>query len=68
VHERVSHVHRMMITLHELLPIPQAFHSRIEELTSMVLYICDFDKCDTLVLILYGDVVFSIKCPRQLMM
>jgi hypothetical protein len=29
----------------------------------MDLYLCDFDRCDTLVLILYGDVIFSIGCP-----
>jgi hypothetical protein len=58
----------MMMTLHGLLPIPQALYSKIEELTCMDLYLCDFDRCDTLVLILYGDVIFSIGCPRQLMM
>jgi hypothetical protein len=34
----------------------------------MYLYLCDFDICDTLVLILYGDVIFSTRCPRKLMM
>jgi hypothetical protein len=68
VHERNSHVHKTMITLHGLLTIPQAFYSRIKELNCMDLYLCEFDRCDTLVLILYGDVIFSTRCLKQLMM
>jgi hypothetical protein len=40
----------------------------IEELTCMDIYFCDFDRCVTLVLILYGDVIFSIGCLGKLMM
>jgi len=68
VHEKDSHVHRMMMILHGLLPIPRALYSKIEEMTCMELYLCDFNRCNTLVLILYGEVIFSTVCPRQLMM
>jgi hypothetical protein len=56
------------MALHRLLPIPQALYSRIEELTCVDFYLCDFDRCDPLVLILYGDVIIFIGCPGQLMM
>lgn len=49
VHERDSHVHRMMMTLYGLLLIPRDLYSRIEELTCMNLYLCDFGRHDTLV-------------------
>jgi len=60
VHERDSHVHRMMMTLHGFFPIPRALYSNIEELNGMDIYLCHFDRCDTLVLILCGDALFSI--------
>jgi hypothetical protein len=37
-------------------------------LTCVDFYLCDFDRCDPLVLILYGDVIIFIGCPGQLMM
>jgi hypothetical protein len=43
VHERESHVHNIMMTLHGLFPIPRALYSKIEELTCMALYHCDYD-------------------------
>jgi hypothetical protein len=64
VHERDSHVDRLLMALHGLLPIPQDLYSRIKELTCANFYLCDFDRCDPLVLILYGDMIIFIGCPR----
>jgi hypothetical protein len=63
VHERDYHVDRLLMTLHGLFPIPRAWYSGIKELTHTYFYLCDFNRCDRLVLILYGD-VFS---PRDVL-
>jgi hypothetical protein len=39
-----------------------------EELTYVDFYHYDFHRCDALVLILYGDIIISIRYPKQLMM
>jgi hypothetical protein len=39
-----------------------------QELTCADLYLCDFDRCDPLVLILYGDVIIFARCLEQIMM
>jgi hypothetical protein len=39
VHERDSSDDRLMIVLHGLLPIPQAWYSRIKELLVSILYL-----------------------------
>jgi hypothetical protein len=57
-------VDRLLITLHGLLSIPQALYSKIKRLTCADFYICDFDRCDPLVLILYGDMFIFIGCSR----
>jgi hypothetical protein len=51
-----------------LLPVPKAWYFRINELTCVDFYLCDFDRCDSLVLILYGDMIIFVVCPRQLLM
>ena len=56
VHERDSHVHRLLV-LYGLFPITQDWYSKIKELTFAYFYLYDFDGCDTLVLILYRDVI-----------
>jgi hypothetical protein len=50
--ERDSHVGKLSITFHWLLPIPQYFHSRIKELNCVYLYLCDLDRCNPLFLVL----------------
>jgi hypothetical protein len=42
VHERDSHVDRLLMALHGLLPIPRDFHSKIKELTFVDLYHFNF--------------------------
>jgi hypothetical protein len=42
VHERDSHVDKLLITLHRLLPIPRAWYFKIKELTCVDFYLCDF--------------------------
>jgi hypothetical protein len=66
VHERNSHAHRLLIALHRLLPLPRAWSFKIKELTYANFYLCDFDRCDPLVLILYGDAIIFTVCPQQL--
>jgi len=56
------------MALHRLLPIPRALYFRNEELTCVDFYHCDFDGSNTLVLIMYGDVIIFAGCPGQLMM
>jgi hypothetical protein len=67
VHERDSHVHRLLIALHGLLPIPQAWYFKMD-VTCANFYLCDFDRCDSLVLVLYGDMIIFARHPEQLMM
>jgi hypothetical protein len=52
VHERDSHVDRLLMALDRLLPIPQAWYSKIKELTCGDFYLHDLDRCHPLVLIL----------------
>jgi hypothetical protein len=68
MHERDPHVHRLLISLHGLLPIRGAWYFRINELTCADFYICDFDRCDSLVLVLYVDMIIFVGCLEQLMM
>jgi hypothetical protein len=67
VHEKYSHDHRLLIALLRLLPTPQAWCFKINELTCANLCICDFDRCDPLVLLLYEDVIIFAGCPMWLM-
>jgi len=46
----------LLIVLHGLLPMPRDLYFSINELNSIDFYLCDFDICDPLVLLLYGDV------------
>jgi len=56
------------MALHRLLLIPRAWYSRIVELIFVDFNRCDFDRCDPLVVILYGDIVIFTRCPRLLML
>jgi hypothetical protein len=47
-------------------PIPRDWYFKID-VTCVYFYLCDFDRCDPLVLALYGDVIIFARCPRQLM-
>jgi hypothetical protein len=64
MHERDSHVDRLLMELQKMIPIPRAWYSKIKELTCTYLYLFGFDRCDPLVLILYEDMIFSIGCLR----
>jgi hypothetical protein len=64
VHKRDSHVDRLLMAFHGLLPIPRAWYSKIKELTCADFYLCDFDRRDPLVLILHEDIVIFVGCPR----
>jgi hypothetical protein len=67
-HERDFHVHGLLVALDGLLHIPRAWCFMIDELTWSNSYLCDFDRYDTLVLVLYGDVIIFAGHPRYLMM
>jgi hypothetical protein len=62
VHVKDSHDYMLTIALHELSPIPQAWYFKIDELTCADFYPCDFERCDPLVLVLYGDVIIFVGC------
>ena len=68
MHETDSHDDRLMMALHRLLPLPRALCSKIEELTYVDLCLCDFDICDSLVLILHGDMAVFAGCAKQIML
>ncbi len=53
MHERDSHVHGLLIALHELLLLPRAWYFRMDGICAGI-YLCDFDRFDPLVLVLYG--------------
>jgi len=36
--------------------------------TSMYIYLCDFDRCDSFVFLLYGDVITFVVCLGQILM
>jgi hypothetical protein len=67
VHENDSHVNRVLIALHGFLPILQDWYFRMH-VSCVDFYLCDFDRCDSLVLVLYGDVIIFIGHPKQLVM
>jgi len=64
VHKRDSHVDNMLAALDGLLLIPQAWYFRNDELTCANFSLWDFDRCDPLVLILYGDMIIFTGCPK----
>jgi hypothetical protein len=68
VHERDSHVHKLLVALHGMLPILQVWYFKIDELTCTNFYLCDFDRYNPLVFLLYGDVIIFAGHPRQLLM
>jgi hypothetical protein len=67
MHDRESH-DKLLMALRRLLPIRRAWYSMIHELTYAYFYICNFNRYDTFVLILYGDVIIFTIYPRQVMM
>jgi hypothetical protein len=64
VHERDSHVHMLLVSPHGLLPLPRAWYFNMKELTCAYFYLCDFNICDPLVMILYGDMIIFVGCLR----
>jgi hypothetical protein len=66
--ERDYHVDWFLMVLHRLFPISQAFYFRIEELTCLDFYLCNFNKCEPYVSTLFSDMIIFMGCPGHPMM
>ena len=68
MHGRISHVQRLLVALHGLLHISQAWYSKIKESTYVYFYLCGFNRYDSHGLVLYKDRINIEGCLEQLMM